>query len=177
MPIGVTSAGNTALLNRGTENHVVRLSDDPKAENILAPGNDGYVASDGTTGEHYDDQLAMFENFEYKQLLFDDADIESATAETRSCRGQKFSWCCYGTRRRVTALRQTRILWRAARQLPKERETAPRPRQTPGRTSGRLYHTHWGHRGTRDCACVAVQTGRQHQLVTTAPGSVSDRTR
>jgi len=84
MPIGVTSAGNTALLNRGTENHVVRLSDDPEAENILPPGNDGYVAPDGTTGEHYDDQLAMFENSEYKQLLFADADIESATAETRT---------------------------------------------------------------------------------------------
>jgi len=83
MPIGVTSAGNTALMNRGTENHVVRLSDDPQAENILPPGNDGYVAPDGTTGEHYDDQLAMFEDFEYKQLLFADAAIESATTETR----------------------------------------------------------------------------------------------
>lgn len=82
MPIGVTSAGNTALMNRGTENHIVRLSDDPKAENILPPGNDGYVAPDGSTGDHYDDQLELFENFEYKQLLFSDEDVEAATEFT-----------------------------------------------------------------------------------------------
>ncbi|WP_340100064.1 penicillin acylase family protein [Salinibaculum salinum] len=82
MPIGVTSAGNTALMNRGTENHIVRLSDDPRAENILPPGNDGYVAPDGSTGDHYNDQLELFENFEYKQLLFSDDDVEAATEST-----------------------------------------------------------------------------------------------
>ena len=83
MPIGVTSAGNSALMNRGTENHVVRLSDDPTAENILPPGNDGYVAPDGSTGPHYDDQLPMFENFEYKDLLFSDEAVDAATESTQ----------------------------------------------------------------------------------------------
>lgn len=83
MPIGVTSAGSTARMNRGTENHIVRLSDDPRAENILPPGNDGYVAPDGSTGPHYDDQLSMFENFEYKQLLFADDNVDAATQSTQ----------------------------------------------------------------------------------------------
>jgi penicillin amidase len=82
MPIGVTSAADTARMNRGTENHIVRLSEDPKAENILPPGNDGYVAPDGTTADHYEDQVEMFENFEYKQLLFTDADVDAATQST-----------------------------------------------------------------------------------------------
>ena len=83
MPIGVTSAGSTARMNRGTENHFVRMSDDPTAENILPPGNDGYVAPDGSTGPHYDDQLSMFENFKYKDLLFGDDEIDAATESTQ----------------------------------------------------------------------------------------------
>ncbi|WP_439026398.1 penicillin acylase family protein [Haloarchaeobius sp. DT45] len=75
MPIGVGDAGDMPWMNRGTENHYVRLGDDPTAENVLPPGNSGYVAPDGTTGEHYDDQLDAFVDFEYKQLLFDDEDV------------------------------------------------------------------------------------------------------
>ena len=79
MPIGVGDAGDMPWLNRGTENHFVRLSDDPTAENVLPPGNDGYVAPDGTTADHYDDQIDLFVDFEYKPLLFDDAFVEIAT--------------------------------------------------------------------------------------------------
>lgn len=79
MPIGVGDAGDMPWLNRGTENHFVRLGDDPKAQNVLPPGNDGYVAPDGTTADHYDDQLEMFVDFEYKSLLFSDGEVESAT--------------------------------------------------------------------------------------------------
>ncbi len=82
MPIGVGDAGDMPWVNRGTENHFVRMSDDPTAENILPPGNSGYVAPDGTTNPHYDDQLEMFVNFEYKPLLFDDAAVEAATEST-----------------------------------------------------------------------------------------------
>ncbi|MFD1562658.1 penicillin acylase family protein [Haloarchaeobius amylolyticus] len=83
MPIGVSDAGDMPWVDRGTENHIVRLSDEPKAENVLPPGNDGYVAPDGTTGEHYDDQLQLFIDFEYKQLLFADEDVDAATESTQ----------------------------------------------------------------------------------------------
>ncbi|PSP81203.1 penicillin amidase [Halobacteriales archaeon QS_4_69_225] len=88
MPIGVTSAGDTAQMNRGTENHFVRLSEDPTAENILPPGNDGYVAPDGSTGEHHDDQLSMFESFEYKELLFSDDEVDGAAQSTQELTSQ-----------------------------------------------------------------------------------------
>jgi len=86
MPIGVTTAGETALMNRGTENHVVRLRDPPVAENVLPPGNDGYVAPDGSTGEHYDDQLSLFAAFEYKRLLFGDDEVRANTTVARELR-------------------------------------------------------------------------------------------
>jgi len=79
VPIGVGDAGDMPWVNRGTENHFVRLSEKPKAENVLPPGNDGYVAPDGTKSEHYDDQLELFVDFEYKQLLFGDEAVEEAT--------------------------------------------------------------------------------------------------
>lgn len=83
MPIGVSDAGDMPWVNRGTENHIVQLSDDPKAENVLPPGNDGYIAPDGTTSEHYNDQLQLFIDFEYKQLLFADEEVNAATESTR----------------------------------------------------------------------------------------------
>lgn len=83
MPIGVGDAGDMPFLNRGTENHFVRMGADVRAENVLPPGNSGYLASDRTTSPHYDDQLAMFLGFEYKDLLFGDSQVTSASVSTR----------------------------------------------------------------------------------------------
>ncbi|MCT9096721.1 penicillin acylase family protein [Haloarchaeobius sp. HME9146] len=83
MPIGVGDAGDMPWVNRGTENHFVRLGDDPVAENVLPPGNSGYVAPDGTESDHYDDQLDMFVDFEYKQLLFEHRDVHRETSTSR----------------------------------------------------------------------------------------------
>ncbi|WP_193570694.1 penicillin acylase family protein [Halorubellus sp. JP-L1] len=78
VPIGVGDAGDMPFLNRGTENHFVRCGGDGgsggsgkfRAENVLPPGNSGYVAPDGTRDEHYADQLEDFVDFEYKTLRF-----------------------------------------------------------------------------------------------------------
>jgi penicillin amidase len=82
VPIGVGDAGDLPAMNRGTENHFVRLSDDPQAENVLPPGNSGYVTPDGTKSPHYDDQLELFVDFEYKDLLFADDAVEASTEAT-----------------------------------------------------------------------------------------------
>jgi penicillin amidase len=82
VPIGVGDAGDVPAMNRGTENHFVRLSDDPRAENVLPPGNSGYVAPDGTQSPHYDDQLELFVDFEYKDLLFADDAVDASTEAT-----------------------------------------------------------------------------------------------
>ncbi|WP_049972142.1 penicillin acylase family protein [Haladaptatus cibarius] len=84
MPIGVGDAGDMPFLNRGTENHIVRMGAEIRAENILPPGNSGYVAPDGTTDEHYDDQLEMFVAFEYKDLLFTDDEVDEATESEKT---------------------------------------------------------------------------------------------
>ena len=83
VPVNTTTAGEMAMMNRGTEEHIVRLGEEVHAENILPPGNDGYVALDGSTGPHFDDQLPLFRDFEYKDLLFDDNEVEAATESTR----------------------------------------------------------------------------------------------
>ncbi|MFB9808386.1 penicillin acylase family protein [Haladaptatus pallidirubidus] len=84
MPIGIGDAGSMPFLNRGTENHVVRMGEEIRAENVVPPGNSGYVAPDGTRDEHYDDQLEMFIAFEYKDLLFADDEINDATESTKT---------------------------------------------------------------------------------------------
>ncbi len=83
VPVNVTTAGSMASMNRGTEEHIVQLGEEITAENILPPGNGGYVAPDGSTGEHFNDQLQMFKNFEYKPLRFDDDTVDGATETTQ----------------------------------------------------------------------------------------------
>ena len=92
MPIGVGDAGDMPFLNRGTENHFVRLDGknaetsaaDHQAENTLPPGESGYVAPDGTTAEHYSDQLDQFVEFTYKPLRFSRSEVNRATETTQT---------------------------------------------------------------------------------------------
>jgi penicillin amidase len=96
MPVGVADPGDMPLQKRGTENHFVRLGNDSKAspkankpfvaENVLPPGNSGYVAPDGTTDEHYADQLQAFVDFRYKRLRFTDAEVNRDLESTRTIR-------------------------------------------------------------------------------------------
>lgn len=82
MPVGVGDAGEMPWVNRGTENHFVRIGDRPvRAENVLPPGNSGYVSPDGAVDDHYDDQLELFTDFEYKDLRFDDDEVAAATVD------------------------------------------------------------------------------------------------
>lgn len=87
MPVGVGDAGEMPFMNRGTENHFVRIGDEVVcAENVLPPGNSGYVSPDGEPGPHYDDQLDSFLAFEYKDLLFEDGEVAAATVDQRVLR-------------------------------------------------------------------------------------------
>lgn len=108
MPIGVGDAGDMPFLNRGTENHFVRVgatrgsgngnesgngsgesaadSLEMHAENILPPGNSGYVAPDGTKDAHYADQLDAFVDFEYKPLRFTTDEVARDTESTETVR-------------------------------------------------------------------------------------------
>lgn len=87
VPVGVGDAGEMPFMNRGTENHFVRIGDGVvRAENVLPPGNSGYLTPDGESDPHYDDQFELFVDFEYKDLLFDDGEVAAATVDRRVLR-------------------------------------------------------------------------------------------
>ncbi|SDQ22015.1 penicillin acylase family protein [Natronobacterium texcoconense] len=82
VPVGVEEAGEMPWLNRGTENHFVRIGDGVEhAENVLPPGNSGYRSPDDEPAPHYADQLELFLEFEYKDLLFADGEVAAATTD------------------------------------------------------------------------------------------------
>ena len=74
------SAGEELFLpinmNRGTENHMVVLRPfGLKGVNVCPPGQSGFVAPDGTEDPHYQDQMDLYQDFEYKDMLFNPFDI------------------------------------------------------------------------------------------------------
>ncbi len=83
VPVGIGDAGEMPRMNRGTENHFVRLGEEIVAENVLPPGNSGHVGPDGSQSTHYDDQLNMFTDFQYKDLLFEPGEV-AARSEVSS---------------------------------------------------------------------------------------------
>ncbi len=70
--------------NRGTENNrVVFAEGGVTAVEVVAPGQSGFVAPDGTRSPHYQDQLELYEDEGHKPVWFDagdvDANLESKT--------------------------------------------------------------------------------------------------
>lgn len=64
--------------NRGTENNMIVLK--PSAIvgwEVAPPGQSGFVAPDGTTSAHYDDQMEMYRQFGKKRMWFYPADVEA----------------------------------------------------------------------------------------------------
>jgi len=65
-------------VDRGTENHIVTLAPGQiPGENIMAPGNSGFIAPDGTRSPHFSDQVNMFLNFTYKPMLFKEHEVDA----------------------------------------------------------------------------------------------------
>ena len=84
--IGVDQAGTEEELtgpnymNRGTENDLVHLDgDEAEMCTVAPPGQSGFVAPDGTTSEHYSDQLQMYGDFECKQEHLTPAAVDAAS--------------------------------------------------------------------------------------------------
>jgi penicillin amidase len=59
------------FMNRGTQNHMtVFTKGGVELFNVCPPGQNGFVAPDGTKGPHYDDQLGLYQNFQGKPMEF-----------------------------------------------------------------------------------------------------------
>ncbi len=66
-------------MNRGTENNLVVFSGQSTVESyeVVAPGQSGFIAPDGTPSLHYQDQLSLYEDFEYKQTWLSEKDVSA----------------------------------------------------------------------------------------------------
>ena len=76
MPASVGPSLKMPIMERGTENHIVELTEQgAKGVNITPLGASGFVKADGTTTKHFDDQLKLFNKWEYKPMLFERDEI------------------------------------------------------------------------------------------------------
>ena len=81
--LGIPQANKDELItsplamNRGTENNLTLFSTDGKVTgfDVVAPGQSGFVSIDGTKSSHYNDQLKLYENFEFKKMYFNKAEL------------------------------------------------------------------------------------------------------
>jgi penicillin amidase len=71
------------LMERGAENHIAELKKEgAEGAMVVPPGSSGFVRGDGTKSLHYDDQVDMFNRFQYKPLLIKE-DIVKAKAKSQ----------------------------------------------------------------------------------------------
>jgi len=79
---GVPQAGEKEVqfshvaMNRGTENNMTVLGGrEVKSWDVAAPGQDGFVAPDGSVGPHYLDQMEMYDTWRNKPVLGTRAEV------------------------------------------------------------------------------------------------------
>ncbi|GAB3629290.1 penicillin acylase [Pandoraea terrae] len=78
-------------MNRGTENDLIIFgapgaSGKVTAYDVVAPGQSGFIAPDGTPSPHYADQVALYTSFGRKPLRHDAGDVNRATKSTEMLR-------------------------------------------------------------------------------------------
>ncbi|VVE61859.1 penicillin acylase [Pandoraea captiosa] len=83
-------------MNRGTENDLIVFG--PKgsaakvaAFDVVAPGQSGFIAPDGTRSPHYADQVEMYTTFGRKPLWHDPADVNRAATSVERLRVERLS--------------------------------------------------------------------------------------
>ncbi len=74
-----------AFMNRGTENDMITFGDGGvEMCEVTPPGQSGFVAPDGTKSPHYQDQLALYENFECKSTSLTEAEVDDHRASVKT---------------------------------------------------------------------------------------------
>lgn len=65
-------------MERGAENHIVELKKEgAEGAMVVPPGSSGFVEGDGTKSPHCDDQVDMFNRFQYKPLLIKEDTVKA----------------------------------------------------------------------------------------------------
>ena len=77
---------DTAIaMNRGTENNMTVFTEDGvKAWETVPPGQSGFIAPDGTTTAHYNDQSDEYADLGRKRVWFTDAEVDANTVYTQT---------------------------------------------------------------------------------------------
>lgn len=89
-PHGYGSTTPVIEMNRGSENHYIEMTPrGPEGFNITPPGQIGFIKKDGTISEHYDDQIGMFADWEFKPYLFNKKDIYKAAVNVSEIKVSK----------------------------------------------------------------------------------------
>jgi penicillin amidase len=77
---------DTAIaMNRGTENNMTVFTEDGvKAWETVPPGQSGFIAPDGTTTAHYNDQTGEYAELGRKRVWFTDEEVDANTVYTQT---------------------------------------------------------------------------------------------
>ncbi|KAB7705642.1 hypothetical protein F9802_14030 [Bacillus aerolatus] len=79
VPHGYGSTTPIIEMNRGSENHYIEMTPrGPEGFNVTPPGQIGFIQKDGTVSKHYEDQLRLYANWEFKPFLFDKKAVNEA---------------------------------------------------------------------------------------------------
>ena len=63
--------------NRGTENDLIIFTDEGVISyEVAPPGQNAFIAPDGSKGEHFSDQFRMYEEFEKKRMWLYPKDVD-----------------------------------------------------------------------------------------------------
>jgi penicillin amidase len=74
---------NRLAMNRGTENNLtVFTGTEVQGYEVVAPGQSGFIAPDGTRAKHFDDQLKLFGDLGKKRTWLDKTDVEANSSAT-----------------------------------------------------------------------------------------------
>ena len=82
IPQNTESEAMTAHIeqNRGTENNMVVMNKDAiVAWEVTPPGQNAFIAPDGTKGPHFDDQFDLYSGFGRKRMWFYPEDVKANT--------------------------------------------------------------------------------------------------
>ena len=89
--LGIPQAGekeqmsNRLAMNRGTENNLtVFTGDGVQGFEVVAPGQSGFIAPDGSRSRHFDDQLALYGDLKNKRTWLTAEDIEAHTVDRQT---------------------------------------------------------------------------------------------
>ncbi|MNI29807.1 Penicillin G acylase precursor [compost metagenome] len=91
--LGVPQADDKAVLsftstqNRGTENNMTVFDGKGvRAVDVVAPGQSGFVAPDGTPSAHTRDQFDLYNHFGSKRVWFTDAEVRANATSVETLR-------------------------------------------------------------------------------------------